>query len=90
MMLGNLSLNQIEKRTSIKIPKELRDYMEKNKQDNVSIPIKQGKWHCFDIPFSLVCGGKKMVEMVVKNLKPLEDKIKEPISISYTELKEGE
>lgn len=85
MMLGNQSLEQMEKRLGILIPTELSEYMADHRQENVSIPIAKGYWHCFDLPFTLVCGGEELRDMVVKALSPLGSEVKEPMGVCYSD-----
>jgi len=58
MMLGNQSIDQIEERIGIKFPANIRIFMEKTRQNNAN-NIKKGKWHCFDIPFCMLCGDRE-------------------------------
>lgn len=84
MMLGNLSLERIEKRTGVVFPEPFRSKFTKLHQSSAN-NIKKGKWHCFDIPFMLVCGGKELFEEVKENLLPLSDKFEVALNVSYTE-----
>lgn len=66
MMLGNLSLEQIEARLHIvlteKDKKELTDTWQQKAEH-----IRDGMWHCFDLPFIMVCGDIRTAEKM-KNL----------------------
>ena len=73
IMLGNLSVNQIENRLGITFPKDIKEFMENTHQDKAG-NIAIGKWHCFDIPFNLVCGD---IETATKIFNALKDKSKE-------------
>ena len=75
IMLGNLSVEQIEKRLKIEIPEDLKEYMSKNRQENISKPVESGKWHCFDIPFMVVCGGKEAAIKFRDSLSPLSSEM---------------
>lgn len=68
--LGDLSLAQIQQRTKVDFPKELIDFMAENYQAEAA-NVKAGKWHCFDIPFILVCGDRPTAEKIYGYLKPL-------------------
>ncbi len=83
MMLGNLKIEEIEKRSGIEFTKELKDYMKTCKQESAS-NIKQGKWHCFDIPFTLVCGDMETATKIHNHLKPFSSDFKEPLQISIS------
>lgn len=78
--LGNLDIAEIERRSSVEFPQELCDYMLDKKQESAS-NIAEGKWHCFDIHFILVCGGRKTAEGIYKYLAPLSNQFKEPLQI---------
>lgn len=61
--LGNLSVEQIEKRTGITLSKEHRDYMKEHRQEAVNdTPIADGAWHGFDIPFMIMTSNKATAE----------------------------
>ena len=61
IMLGNLSPEQIERRLKIELSdvhrQELKDAWQQKAED-----IADDKWHCFDIPFMMVCGSKSTAE----------------------------
>ena len=78
--LGNLGIDDIEKRVGVNFPQELKDYMMPRKQDKAS-NIAPGKWHCFDIPFVLVCGDRETAEKIYEYLSPLAGDFKEPLQI---------
>lgn len=62
--LGNLSIEQIEKRTGITLTDEDRDYLKKHRQEAVNnTPLEVGKWHCFDIPFMIMASDKATAEL---------------------------
>jgi hypothetical protein len=82
-MLGNLTIEQIEKRAGVKFPDELVEYMKprwQQKAENVGI----GKWHCFDLPFNLVCGDMETATEIHNHLKAFSRDFKEPLQISLT------
>jgi len=83
IFLGNLDIRKIENRTGVKFPKELIDYMNSRKQDRAS-NVKPGKWHCFDIPFTLVCGDRQTAKKIYEYLKPLSKNFKKPLQISLS------
>lgn len=57
----------------------------KNQQDCKQISIKEatpfGKWHCFDIPFVIACGGNDFAERIKTILTPYANDIKCSIGI---------
>lgn len=54
--LGNLSVQEIEKRLEITLSEDHRALLESSRQEPVNnTPLGDGKWHCFDIPFMILC-----------------------------------
>lgn len=89
MMLGNLSVKQMEERMGIEFPDELKDILIKCHQHNVSIEMREGFWHCFDMPFNMVCGGKDLAQLVSDHLSPMIDDIITPLNVSIVKAKTG-
>ena len=83
IMLGNLSLKQIEERTGVSVSlrdREILSEMHQEKAENIS----PGKWHCFDLPFMMVCGDKPTAEKVVKILSAYDwSKAQQALQISW-------
>ena len=83
IMLGNLTLKQIEERTGISVSDSDRAELNGMRQEKAE-NIASGKWHCFDLPFMLVCGDKPTAEKVVKILSPYDwQKAKEALQITW-------
>jgi hypothetical protein len=87
-MLGNLYLEQMEKRMGIEFPEELKTVLNQYHQSEAN-NIKEGFWHCFDLPFTFVCGGPDLAELMVKHLSPMTDKIISPLQVSVATIKKG-
>lgn len=68
MMLGNLSVKQIEERLGIEFPEEIREFMKQTHNPNAS-DISKGKWHCFDLPFHIVCGDLETATKIYESVK---------------------
>lgn len=83
IMLGNLSVNQIEERLGIEFPQDIRDFMQKNHQSSAN-DVAKGKWHCFDIPFHLVCGDLETATKIYNSVKNKSNECKEALQISIT------
>ena len=81
IMLGNLSVDQIESRAKVIFSKELKDLLNATHQSSAS-HINDGKWHCFDIPFTLVCGGMPFAQKVYDHLKAQSADFAEPLQIA--------
>ena len=61
IMLGNQTPDQIARRLKIELSEEHRaELLEtwQQKAENIAVD----KWHCFDIPFMMVCGSKEVAE----------------------------
>lgn len=84
VMLGNLTVETIEKRLGIEFPEEIRDFMKETHQEEAT-NIKQGKWHCFDIPFSIVCGDIATAKKIYDSVKHRFDDVKEALEFSIAE-----
>lgn len=82
-MLGNQSVSQIEKRLGIEFPEEIREFMKQTHQDSAS-NITKGKWHCFDIPFVLVCGDMDTASKIFNSVKHRSDECKERLQFSLS------
>lgn len=83
IFLGNLTIDDMENRTGVKFPVELREMLEQSHQDEAS-NVAEGKWHCFDIPFFMVCGGRPMAQRVYDLLKADAGKFKQPLQIGLS------
>lgn len=84
MMLGNLSIKEIQQRSGVEFPEELINYMQQRHQSKAS-GIAAGKWHCFEIPFNLVCGDMRTAKEIYKYLKPLTAEFSTSLTISIVE-----
>ena len=61
--LGNLTVEQIEKRLGIKLNDQDKKRLEDTRQQRVNdTPIETGKWHCYDLPFMFMTHDKKTAE----------------------------
>jgi len=49
--------------------------------------VRPGEWHCFDIPFNLVCGDMETAKEIHRHLAPFSSKFKEPLQISLANVK---
>jgi hypothetical protein len=75
IMLGNLSVAEMESRLGVAFPTEARKALEASRQDLAS-PVAAGKWHCFDMPFMLLCGDMPTADKIHKMLQPLGAQMK--------------
>lgn len=81
ILLGNLSIGQIEKRLGIRFPDNLMEYMSDKHQDNAG-KLSPNTWHCFDIPFVLVCENMAMAQIIFDYLKPFQSEMTGQLQIS--------
>lgn len=78
--LGNLTIDQMESRSGVEWPAELKEFMGKRHQPEAN-NIAPGKWHCFDLPFFLACGDMETATTVHGYLLPLAAAFKEQMQI---------
>jgi len=83
VMLGNLKVIQIEKRLGIEFPEEIREFMKNTHQPEAN-NIAKGKWHCFDIPFNLVCGDLETATKIFNSVKDRSSECKEKLQFSLS------
>lgn len=80
IFLGNLSTAELEIRVGVKFPQGLIEYMDKRHQESAS-DVQRDKWHCFDIPFAIVCGDMSIAEEICRQLTPMKKDFKEALEI---------
>ena len=79
--LGNLSAKQIADRLSIKMTDEDITEMERFRCHEAD--VKMGRWHCFDIPFMVLCGDIETCQTVCEILRPYSGVMKGQLCISW-------
>ena len=83
IMLGNFTVTEIEMRLGIKLPEEKAKELSNMQHENAS-SIPADKWHCFDIPFTLVCGSEELAIKVREILEPYAEKMTGSIAICWS------
>ena len=85
IFLGNLSVEQIERRSGITLSDEDREYLKANHQAKVNnTPLEHGKWHCYDIPFMLMVHDKSTAVTYRDMLEKYDwGKCREPLQIGW-------
>lgn len=78
LMLGDLTIEQIESRAGVKFPDPLKEFMYDRHNPSAS-KIQPGKWHCFDMPFMIVCGDEDTATKILEYLLPLSSEFKEAL-----------
>lgn len=80
MKFGNLSIKKIEERCGISLTEEEKEFLKNTKYEEAN-NIPKGKWHCFDLPFQMVCGDEETALKMIEIFKKYE--IHTPFSIAY-------
>lgn len=65
MRLGNLTIKDIEDRCNITLTYEEKEYLKNTKCESAN-NIPKGNWHCFDIPFQIICGDEETAKKMFK------------------------
>ncbi len=81
ILLGNLTVPQIEERLGITLKDNEREFLINTRQQKAE-NIAENKWHCFDLPFNLVCGSMEFATKVCEILKPYSGEMVGTIQIS--------
>lgn len=87
VMLGNLSVDEIERRSGVVFPDDLKEFMNSRKQESAA-NVREGCWHCFDVPFNLVCGDVRTATVIHDALKGMSAEFKKPLQISISNKKD--
>lgn len=67
--LGNLTIDELEKRTGYKLSNRDRAWLEDHRQDIADVKFDSDKFHIFDIPFCIQCAEpiyKELIELLKK------------------------
>lgn len=80
--LGNLSTEEIEKRIGITLSKQEREELEAMREQNTAKVHGRDVWHCYDIPFELVCGTYDAAKRVWDIFVPHVDEMTGRLNIS--------
>lgn len=81
VMLGNLTVKQIEERLGIKLTDTERELLNNTHQSKAE-NIKEDKWHCFDLPFTILCGSMDTAIKVRDILSPYSSSMHGQIQIA--------
>lgn len=82
IMLGNLNLSSIEARLGIALKEKDRTTLSSMRQDDAQ-NIQPGKWHCFDLPFMIMCGDIGTAQRVCEILRLYSNSMKTQLQISW-------
>lgn len=81
MMFGNLSIEEMQQKAGVDFPPDVVEFM-RDKHQPEADNIQFGKWHCFDMPFRLVCGDIGTAYEIHGRLLPISNAFKTPLQIS--------
>lgn len=80
IMLGNLDVSEIQNRLGVTFSDE--DVKKLNDMKCENAKVEQEKWHCFDIPFMIICGGIETRDKVINILSPYAEQFKTTIQVA--------
>lgn len=84
IMLGNLSLKQIEERCGVEFPDYVKEAMRKTHQVNADVKDGSYEWHGFYLPFCIYCGCVELATYLRDELGKLDwSKCRESLQIQY-------
>ena len=81
IMLGNLTVEQAEKRLSITLTDEERNTLKGLIEETCDKVDGNNKIHIYDIPFMIVCGNPQARKTVIDILTPYAGNMKECLQI---------
>jgi hypothetical protein len=85
VFLGNLSAKRIARRLEIKLtPDELKTLDDMRQDSARNLP--PDKWHCFDMPFYLICGSQETADKVGAILRPYTQQMSGQITVAVSDL----
>ena len=85
IMLGNLTVEQIENRLGIELTDDERILLKQSRQQEAS-NIKPDRWHCFDMPFTVVCGSYETASKINDILSPYSKQMTGQLTLSIIEV----
>jgi propanediol dehydratase small subunit len=71
----------MENRLGITLTDDERKFLVNTRQEKAD-KIAKDKWHCFDIPFNMVCGSRDFAMKVYEVLKPYSSQMVEQLQVS--------
>lgn len=87
IFLGNLSVDQIMERSGVKFSDADIQWMNERRSQKTELP--DGTWHCYDLPFMIICKTKDLAKEVADRLGRYDWRAcKEALQISWEPPKE--
>lgn len=80
--LGNLSVKQIEARLGITLTDQERDELEAIREQTTEKVHGRDVWHCYDIPFVIVCGSYEVCVKIRDIMSPYAGQMKGELQIA--------
>lgn len=81
IMLGNLTVEQLENRLKIEMTKEERETLKSLREETCDKVDGNNKIHIYDIPLMIVCGNGEARKTVIDLLTPYAGDMKEQLQI---------
>ena len=81
--LGNLSAERFTQYLGVEVDHDVIAELESFRQESAN-NIAVGKWHCFDMPFILVCGDEATAYRIQKLLAPWHDKMTSQLPVYWS------
>lgn len=81
--LGNVTIEEIQERVGTVFEPEDIERLKKTYSDDATVAGKE-KWHCFEIPFAIVCGSTETAENVVGILTKYAGKFTRRVAIEVS------
>ena len=81
MMFGNLTIEEMQQKAGVQFPPDFIEFM-RDKHQATAENIAPGKWHCFEIPFLLVCGDIGTAYEIHSRLLPIASAFNQTLRIS--------
>ena len=79
--LGNLTIEQLEKRCGITLTEGQRTTLNALREDKCDSVRGNNKIHIYDIPFLIECGNREARETIINMILPHAKKIREPLQV---------
>ena len=88
IQLGNLSTQQICDRLQITLTEQEVETLESIRSQAADVPT--GRWHGFDMPFSIYCGDKETAIIVRDIYAPYGNQMNKQLRIGFRQKREAE
>lgn len=78
MLLGNLSLKNVEELFEVKFSEEDKQWLNEHRQEQVDVPLQKDKWHWFLFPRVILVDSIEFASEIYERLKyyPFNEQIR--------------